>query len=74
MSNRLFQSVVHQMKDEVNRTIGVVDSEGLIVACSDLIRIGETIEGVREEPFYTGETFFAAGYLFRPIGAHGKTE
>ncbi len=74
MSNRLFQSVVHQMKDEVDRTIGVVDSEGLIVACSDLIRIGETIEGVKEEPFYTGEAFFAAGYLLRPIGAHGKTE
>ncbi|MBQ4037105.1 MAG: helix-turn-helix domain-containing protein [Clostridia bacterium] len=74
MSNRLFQSVVHQMKDEVNRVIGVVDVDGIIIACSELNRIGEVIEGVKEELFYTGETFLSSGYLFRPVGAYGKTE
>ncbi len=74
MSNRLFQSIVHQMKDAVENTIGVVDTEGVIIACSDLVRIGEVIGGVKEELFYTGEAFSAAGYLFRPIGAFGKTE
>lgn len=74
MSNRLFQSVVHQMKDVVDCVIGVVDVEGMIVACSEIGRIGEVITGVKEEFFYTGETFSAAGYLFRPIGEHGKTE
>ena len=74
MSNRLFQSIVHQMKDTVGNTIGVVDTEGVIIACSDLVRIGEVIGGVKEELFYTGEAFSAAGYLFRPIGAFGKTE
>lgn len=74
MSNRLFQSVVHQMKDATESTIGVVDTDGVIIACSDLVRIGEVIGGVKEELFYTGEAFSAAGYLFRPIGAFGKTE
>jgi len=74
MSNRLFQSVVHQMKDAVDCTIGVVDTDGVIIACSDLVRIGEVIVGIKEELFYTGEAFSAAGYLFRPVGAFGKTE
>ena len=74
MSNRLFQSVVHQMKDAVDRVIGVVDVEGVVIACSELGRIGEVLAGVKEELFYTGETFSAGGYLFRPIGAYGKTE
>lgn len=74
MSNRLFQSVVHQMKGVVDSQIGVVDAEGMIVACSDLSRIGETIPGVKEELFYTGEAFYAAGFLFRPISPFGKGE
>jgi len=74
MSNRLFQSVVHQMKDTVDRTIGVVDTESVIIACSELGRIGEVFEGVKEELLYTGESFSCAGYLFRPIGSYGKTE
>ena len=29
MSNRLFQGVIHQMKDSVDRTIGVIDENGV---------------------------------------------
>ena len=38
MSNRLFQGVVHQMKDAVDRVIGVVDENGVVVACSELVK------------------------------------
>ena len=41
MSSRMFQGVVLQMKDSVNRTIGVIDSDGFVVACSELTCIGE---------------------------------
>ena len=41
MSNRLFQGVIHQMKDAIDRTIGVVDADGTIICCSDLSKIGE---------------------------------
>ena len=44
MSNRLFQGVVHQMKDAIDRTIGVVDETSVIISCSELGRIGEVNE------------------------------
>ncbi len=45
MSSRMFQGVVLQMKDNISRTIGVVDSEGIVVACSELTCIGEHWSG-----------------------------
>ena len=41
MSSRIFQSVVLQMKDSTDRAIGVIDSEGTVVACNELTCIGE---------------------------------
>ena len=41
MSSRVFQSVVLQMKDSTDRAIGVIDSEGTVVACNELSCIGE---------------------------------
>ena len=41
MPNRLYQTVVHQMRDSIDRTIGVVDSTGTVLACSELGRGGE---------------------------------
>ena len=37
MSNRLFQGIIHQMKDTVNRTIGVVDENGIVISCNELL-------------------------------------
>ena len=41
MSNRLFQGLVYQMRDTVDRMIGVIDESATIIACSDLTKIGE---------------------------------
>ncbi len=41
MSGRIFQSVVLQMKDSTERTIGVIDSEGTVIASTELGCIGE---------------------------------
>ena len=45
MSNRLFQGVIHQMKDAIDRVIGVIDENGVIIACSELVKIGEIRQG-----------------------------
>ena len=45
MSSRMFQGVVLQMKDNISRTVGVVDAEGIVVACSELTCIGEHWSG-----------------------------
>ena len=41
MSSRMFQSVIIQMKEATDRTIGVIDAEGNVVSCSETAMIGE---------------------------------
>ena len=41
MSVRIFQNVVLQFKETTDRTIGVIDSEGTVIACSELTGIGK---------------------------------
>ena len=41
MSSRMFQSVIVQMKEATDRTIGVIDAEGNVVSCTDTSLLGE---------------------------------
>ena len=41
MSNSVFQSVIVQLKDATDRVLGVMDSEGCVVACTDVTLLGE---------------------------------
>ena len=36
MANRVFQSVIYQMKDAIDRVVGVVDETGAVISCSEL--------------------------------------
>ncbi len=60
MANRLFQGVIHQMKDAIERVFGVVDENYTIIACSELGRIGEVIP----EANITN----TSGYTYKIIG------
>ena len=62
MASRLFQSIVLQMKDTVDRTIGIVDASGAVVACTDLPRIGEMREEAITELGFAGEIVRFGGY------------
>ena len=44
MSSRIFQNVIIQMKDAVDRPIGVVDDQGFVVAASELAMIGSRLD------------------------------
>ncbi len=74
MSNRLFQRVIHQMKDAVDRVIGVIDESGTIIACSELVKIGEVRQGIREELSYSSDTVTSGGYTYRTVGSATKAE
>lgn len=74
MSNRLFQTVLHQMKDIVGRTIGVVDENGIVIACSDINKIGESRQRIKEELAYSAEYIVFEGYTYRSIAAQTKTD
>ena len=41
MSGRIFQNVVLQLKENTDRTVGVIDGEGIVIACSELSLIGQ---------------------------------
>ncbi len=49
MSSRIFQGIILQMKDATERTIGVIESSGAIVACSELSLIGKIRDAVAVE-------------------------
>ena len=74
MSNKLFQGVIHQMRDAIDRVIGVIDENGVIIACSELVRIGEIRQGVRDELSYTSDVIASAGYTYRPMSNGSKTD
>lgn len=74
MSSRLFQSIIHQMKDAIGRTIGVIDENGVIVACSDLMKMGETRQIIRKEISYLADILTSGGYTYRPMSQSTHSE
>ena len=74
MSNRLFQNVIYQMKDAVERIIGVIDENGVIISCSELSKIGEIKQGVKEELAYSNDVVTSGGYTYRAITSGVKSE
>lgn len=74
MSNKLFQGLIYQMREAVDRTVGVLDSKGVVIACSQLARIGETQKEALEEMSYTFDMMALDGYTYRPIGTHARIE
>lgn len=73
MSNRLFQGVIHQMRDAIDRTIGVMDETSVIIACSELGRIGEVNESVNAETMASTDTFVLNGYTYKFIWQPSQT-
>ncbi len=65
MSNRLFQGVIHQMKDSIDRTFGIIDENSTVIACSELGKIGETMEA---KAAAIGETATGDGLTFANLG------
>ncbi len=74
MSNRLFQNVIHQMKDIVGKTIGAIDENGIVIACSDVSKIGESRQRIKEELSYSRDVVVNDGYTYRFINSQNKSE
>lgn len=74
MSNRLFQGLVHQMRDTIDATIGVVDETATIIACSDLSRVGTTNEFVSLDLSDSHDIFIRDGFTYKPFGSRVKPD
>jgi Sugar diacid utilization regulator len=73
MSNRLFQGVIQQMKETLDRVVGVVDENGAVIACSELGRIGEIHEGIMGE--LTGvPLLLRGGWTYKPFGSKPRAD
>ena len=70
----MFQGVIHQMKDAIGRTIGVIDDNAVIVACSDLMKIGETRQNIKEEMSYVSDVVTYGGFTYRPMSQDTNSE
>ena len=68
MSSRMFQSVIVQMKDATSRTIGVIDSDGTVISCSDAGLIGaKWIEYLDPLNSMTDQVLHLEGKTFKPL-------
>jgi len=66
MSNRLFQGIIHQMKDSIDKTFGVIDENRTIIACSELGRIGEAIN-IPADLSFSETSVQSMGYTFKAV-------
>ena len=74
MSNRLFQGIIHQMGETIDRVIGVIDESSVIIACSELGRIGEVCESVTTEDLVSADIFQAEDFTFKSFGSRPGSE
>lgn len=74
MANRLLQGIVHQMRDMIDRVIGVIDENLTVIACSDLSKIGiiKDIISFNSSDIY--QTFTKDGYTYKVFGPHLKPD
>ena len=62
------------MKDIVGRTIGAIDENGIIVACSELGKIGESRLRVKDELSFSRDSMVIDGYTYRFINTQNKND
>lgn len=74
MSNRLFQGVIHQMRDTIDRTIGVIDETSVVIACSELGKIGEVNEHITSDTLTSTAPFVLNGYTYKSFGSKPRNE
>ena len=73
MSGRIFQNVVLQFKETTDRTIGVIDAEGTVIACSELTGIGKKwAKYVEEIEAAEGACVMLEGRTFKALPGWGN--
>ncbi|MGN0457484.1 MAG: PucR family transcriptional regulator [Eubacterium sp.] len=68
MPNRLFQGIINQMRDAIDRTVGVVDESGAVISCSELGMIGEVRKGVIAAGVFDGAIICVDSCTYKAFG------
>ena len=72
--SKLFQGIIHQMRDAVDRVIGVIDESGTVVSCSELGIIGEQRQSIKEALAYSAGLVVSGGFTYRAVGSNVKPD
>ena len=62
------------MRDTIDRTIGVIDESSVIIACSELGKIGEVCEEPASEVFATNDVLQTGDYSYKAFGNRPRPE
>ena len=74
MSNRLFEGIVHQMSQSIERTIGIIDETSAVVASSDLSKVGEAVDIDFAELVASEIPVVIGDYTYFGFGTMGRNE
>ncbi len=74
MQNRLFQNTLAQLKKDIKRVVGVIDDSESVIACSDDMWIGNTIDNIFTVFDASGETKCIGGFSYKKIETFNKME
>jgi len=73
MSTRIFQNAIIQMKDACDRSVGVVDDQGYVVAASELALIGSQMEDFHAQEIENAEHSVTSDVrTFVPLARNGS--
>lgn len=74
MNVRLFQQMTHQMKDVMNRDLGLITDSGFVVSSNDSCISSNDLECVLSFTADNADTFTYNGFTYKPIVSMGKIE
>lgn len=74
LSNRLFQGIIHQMKEAIDANIGVIDESGTVISCSELVKIGEVHKNAIAAGVFNGTQNVVDSYTYRVFGTAAHPE
>lgn len=64
MASKVFQAVVEQMKDAIDRSMGVVDGTGEVICSTEYARVGQTHFDAAEQLAANANNFVQDGYSY----------
>ena len=69
MTNKTFQNMLDKYKDIIGREIGIIDENGIIIACTDSGKTGVSLDFICDEMKYykTKDEYLKDGYTYKYI-------
>ena len=72
MQNRIFQNTCNQLKKDIKRRIGIMDENGVVIACSDESKVGYQNEHVMAHFDGSSEDLAGGGYMYKKVETCNK--